>query len=103
MIARLKGKFPRLGMVWNIIRGYPVAYRIHLENGGLVFRESRNAMIVQCTVIGTETGAALRIAREDSYTPDPCGQCDCLPGDPPCGSCIEPDCPCSEAEDEERE
>jgi hypothetical protein len=37
------------------------------------------------------------------YTPQPCGQCGCLPGQPWGCGCSNPDCPCSEAEDEECE
>ena len=37
------------------------------------------------------------------YTPEPCGQCGCLPDDLRCGSCDDPACPCSEVEDEECE
>src|SRR5512142_977321 len=37
------------------------------------------------------------------YTPQPCGQCGCLPDDPRCLGCTDPGCPCSEAEDEECE
>ena len=30
------------------------------------------------------------------YTPEPCGQCGCLPDDLRCGICDDPACPCSE-------
>ncbi len=37
------------------------------------------------------------------YTPQPCGQCGCLPDAPWGCGCSNEDCPCSEAEDEECE
>jgi len=37
------------------------------------------------------------------YTPQPCEQCGCLPGDPWGCGCSNEDCPCSEVEDEECE
>lgn len=49
--VRFKGNHPKIGMIWNIIRGHPVAYRIRIENGGLVFG-SEPAMVVGCTIIG---------------------------------------------------
>ena len=37
------------------------------------------------------------------YTPQPCEQCGCLPGDAWGCGCSNEDCPCSEVEDEECE
>lgn len=37
------------------------------------------------------------------FTPEPCGQCGCLPGDAWGCGCTNESCPCSEVEDEECE
>ncbi len=64
---RIKGRFPKLGMISNIIRGHPVAYRIRIENGGLVLDGTMNAMVVECTVIGSAgAGVKLSQAEDDS-------------------------------------
>jgi hypothetical protein len=55
-VLRIKVGHPKLGMIWNIARGYPVAYRIRIENGSLVI-DGMNAMVVGCSVIGSSNNA----------------------------------------------
>jgi hypothetical protein len=55
--VRFKARFLKLGMIWHIIRGYPVAYRIRIENGGLVLDGEKPGMVVQCTIVGAAAAA----------------------------------------------
>lgn len=47
----------RLRLAWHCLRGWPVGYRITLEDGGFVIT-GRNALIVECAVIRTPSGTA---------------------------------------------
>jgi hypothetical protein len=53
--VNLKGRFPRLYGCWCLLRGYPVAYRLRIENGGFVMdRTSGGGCYMECTVIGPD-------------------------------------------------
>jgi hypothetical protein len=59
-------------MCWCILRGWPVAYRLRIENGGFVIDGSKpGGMYVECEVIG----ATLVSDPSDSTARCPAGTC----------------------------
>ena len=64
-----RARHVKLGMIWCIIRGRTVAYRLRIENGGIVIGNGLKGMVVECEIINSP-GAAVTV-RGDGSMPGP--------------------------------